>query len=56
VSDRRAAFFAIAAAVCFALVPVAEPDLRWVPWVVGSVYVLLSLASAADHRSRRRER
>jgi hypothetical protein len=51
--DRRAAFFAMAAAVCFALVPVSEDSFRGFTVGIGVVYVLLALASFLDHRSRR---
>ncbi|MGI8661845.1 MAG: hypothetical protein ACR2LQ_01365 [Acidimicrobiales bacterium] len=50
--DRRVAFFLFAAAVCFVLVPVADPELRWVPIFVGVVYIVLAVASALDARSR----
>jgi hypothetical protein len=50
--DRRAAFFAIAAAVCFVLVPLAEDRFRNLTVGVGATYVVLSLASWLDHRSR----
>jgi hypothetical protein len=52
--DRRAAFFALAAVVCAALIPAAEPDVRWVPALTAAVYVVLALASFLDFRSRRR--
>jgi hypothetical protein len=52
--DRRAVFFALAALVCFALIPLAEAKYRDVTAIVGAVYVVLCLASALDHRSRRR--
>ncbi len=51
--DRRAWFFALAAAVCFVLVPVAEARFRNLTVGVGIVYVLLALASYLDFRSRR---
>jgi hypothetical protein len=51
--DRRAVFFAIAAAVCFVLVPVADARFRNLTTGVGVTYVLLAIASALDHRSRR---
>ncbi len=51
--DRRAAFFAVAAVICFALIPVDE-QFAWVCALVGAVYLLLSLASWLDYRSRRR--
>jgi hypothetical protein len=50
--DRRAAFFAVAAVVCVALIPVAE-GFGWVAAVVAAVYALLALGSWLDHRSRR---
>lgn len=51
--DPRAAFFLLAAAVCFALAPVAGHEFDEVAAGVGVVYVLLSLASYLDSRSRR---
>jgi hypothetical protein len=53
VRDRRATFFLLAAVVCFALVPLAEARFRNLTVAVGVVYVLLSLASYLDFRSRR---
>ena len=50
--DRRALFFLGAAVVSAVLIPVAEPDYRWVPIFLSVVYTLLSLASWADRRSR----
>ena len=52
--DRRAAFFVAAAAVCAILVPVTEQQQRWVPAALVVIYVLLALASWADHRTRAR--
>jgi hypothetical protein len=52
VKDRRASFFALAALVCFALVPVADERFRSLTIWVGIVYVLLALASYLDFRSR----
>ena len=52
--DRRAVFFLGAAIVCAVLIPIAETEQRWVPISLSIVYVLLSLASWADTRSRRR--
>jgi hypothetical protein len=52
--DRRAVFFIAAAIVCAVLVPVTEPENRWVPISLTIVYALLSLASWADTRSRSR--
>ena len=56
VRDRRALFFVIAAVLCLALVPVAEPNLRWVPEVTAGAYVVLALLSFLDAVSRRRSR
>jgi hypothetical protein len=53
-SDRRAAFFAFAAVVCFLLIPLAEDKYKEVAGGVGLVYILLAVASALDHWSRRR--
>ena len=52
--DRRALFFLIAAVVCAVLIPVTEPDQRWVPISLTVVYALLAVASWADSRGRRR--
>jgi hypothetical protein len=54
--DRRAVFFLGAAVVCALLIPVADGKYRWVPVALSIVYALLSLASWADTRSRRRAR
>ena len=50
--DRRATFFALAAVVCFALVPLAEARFRNLTVAVGVVYILLAVASFLDFRSR----
>ena len=52
--DRRAVFFLGAAIVCAVLIPITETEQRWVPISLSIVYTLLSLASWADARSRRR--
>jgi hypothetical protein len=54
--DRRAAFFLLAAALCFVLVPIADHEHRWVASGLGVVYVLLALASFLDARSKDRAR
>ena len=54
--DRRALFFAVAAVICLALVPVAEAEHRWVPEVTAGAYVVLALASFLDALSRHRSR
>ena len=53
--NRRVAFFAIAATVCFLLVPVLDEKYKWVPKAVGILYVLLTLAATAEVVSRRRQ-
>jgi uncharacterized membrane protein YqjE len=50
--DRRAAFFALAGLICFALVPVADAKHRWVAVATGVVYLVLAVLSALDHWSR----
>jgi hypothetical protein len=50
--DRRATFFFLAAVVCFVLIPLADDKYRELTAGVGAVYVLLSLASYLDFRSR----
>jgi hypothetical protein len=51
-SDKRAQFFLLAAAVCLLLVPLAQDDFRTITLGVAITYVLLALASYLDHRSR----
>ena len=50
--DRRAVFFLGAAVVSFVLIPVTEPEQRWVPIALAVVYLLLSIASWMDRRGR----
>jgi hypothetical protein len=52
--DKRAGFFLGAAVLCFLLVPVADPGHRWVAVATGVVYLLLTVLSALDRRSRSR--
>ncbi len=55
--NRRVGFFAIAAVICFALIPLLSgknADLRWVPRAVGLIYVGLTVLSALDLLARRR--
>ena len=52
--NRRVGFFAIAAVVCFLLVPVVDRKFQWVPEGVAAVYVLLTLLALADLAGRRR--
>jgi hypothetical protein len=51
--DRRGVSFLAAAAMCAALVPVAD-GYAWVAATVGAVYVVLALASWLDALGRRR--
>lgn len=51
--NRRIGFFALAAVICFALVPLVADKLRWVPLTVASLYVLLTLLAVGDHLGRR---
>ena len=53
-SDRRAIVFIFFAVVCAALVPLADPEHRWVAWVTAVAYVVLAILSALDHWSRSR--
>jgi hypothetical protein len=50
---RRSLFFLIAALASFAMIPVIETHLRYVPTTIGVVYVALSALSALDAISRR---
>jgi hypothetical protein len=50
--DRRARFFAVAALVAALLVPVADPEHRWVAVVLAIAYVVLATTSWLDNRSR----
>ena len=50
--DKRAVFFLIAATISYLLVPVTPAGLGYVGAVLGTVYVVLALLSALDHRSR----
>ncbi len=52
--NRRVAFFAIAAVVCFLLVPVVEAKVRWVPASVAGLYAVLTVLALADSLGRRR--
>lgn len=55
--DRRGLFFLIAAAACAVLIPVADPDLRFVPVWLSIIYVVLAGLSFLDAASRdRRQR
>ncbi|MBA3289828.1 MAG: hypothetical protein H0U21_17750 [Acidimicrobiia bacterium] len=49
--DRRALFFFGAAVVAAMLAPVTEHEHRWVPIALAIVYVVLGVASWADHHT-----
>jgi hypothetical protein len=50
--DRRAAFFLVAAVMCFALAPLADTPHRPIAVITGVVYVILAVLSALDRYSR----
>lgn len=50
--DRRAGFFLGAAALAFAMVPIADSGHRWVALLTGTVYLVLAALSALDRHSR----
>ena len=54
--DRRVPFFAVVAVVAFALVPLADPSLRYVPTAVGITYVVFTVLFFLDWLGRRSER
>lgn len=54
--DRRGVFFLVAAAACAVLIPVAQPDLRFVPVWLSIIYVVLAAVSFLDAASRGRPR
>ncbi len=51
--DRRAILFLIFAAICFALIPLAPTDLRWVGELLTATYLVLALLSWVDNVSVR---
>ena len=53
--DRRAVFFLGAAIICVVLIPITPAAQRWAPIVLSITYTLLSVASWADARGRRRD-
>ena len=53
--DRRGAFFLFAAAVCGALSPATEEDIRWIPIAMAVAYVALAVLSILDAWSRHRD-
>jgi hypothetical protein len=52
--DRRVFFFLVAAAIAYALTPVADPQHRWVAIATGSTYVVLAVLAFFDGLSRGR--
>ena len=52
--NRRVAFFAIAALICFALIPLLDVKFHWVPRAVGLLYVVLAVLAGLDLLGRRR--
>ena len=54
--DRRAAFFFVAAAICMVMSFVIDTELRYVPYWLSAVYVVLGILSSLDAISRRRTR
>lgn len=52
--DRRVTLFAILAAVCFALTPLADEQYDHVPPIIGVVYVVLALLFLVDWALRAR--
>ena len=54
--ERRAVFFLVAAVLAFALIPVADPEHRWVAMATGTTYVVLAVLAALDGWSRSKDR
>ena len=54
--DRRAIFFFGAAAVCMVMSFVIDAELRYVPYVLAAVYLVLGILSSLDAISRHRTR
>ena len=52
--NRRVLFFAVAAVVCFLLIPVLDHKFQWVPKAIGGLYVVLTVLTALDAFGRRR--
>jgi hypothetical protein len=53
--DRRAVFFLVAAAMAYALTPVADAEHRWVAIATGTTYVVLAVLAALDGWSRSKD-
>jgi hypothetical protein len=54
--DRRAIFFFGAAFICMVMSFVIDPELRYVPYWLTAVYVVLGILSSLDAISRHRTR
>jgi hypothetical protein len=54
--DRRATFFFAAAVICLVMSFVIEAELRYVPYWLAAVYLVLGVLSSLDAISRRRSR
>ena len=52
--DRRAIFFVGAALLCLVLTAIAQEQFQEISLGVAAIYLVLAIASALDHRSRRR--
>ena len=52
--DRRSVFFVLSAVVAALMIPLSDPDLRWVAELVSVTYVVLAVLSFLDYESRRR--
>lgn len=54
--EPRSVFFLVASVAAFALIPVADPEHRWVALATGTTYVILALLAALDGWSRSKDR
>jgi hypothetical protein len=54
--DRRAIFFFAAACICLVMSFVIDAELRYVPYWLAAVYVILGILSSLDAISRHRTR
>lgn len=52
--DRRPVFFAAVAVAVALLIPITEPEHRWVPLGLLGIYLLLATAGWIERRSRAR--
>lgn len=51
--NRRVGFFAGAAVICVALIPLIDAKFHWVPQMVGAIYAVLAVLAALDAYGRR---